>query len=595
MILRNLSVNNHKMRLLHSNTLKLHEFIGSQTPPYAILSHTWGEEEVSFQELQAGKPSEKKGFEKIKRCSEIAAEDGFDWVWVDTCCIDKTSSAELSEAINSMYRWYQLAEVCYALLSDVPSDEDPYAEGSAFRKSRWFTRGWTLQELIAPPHLQFLGGDWKDIGSKLSMQDVISEITRIQTDALVGIRKLPDFSVAQRMSWASNRVTTREEDIAYCLMGIFDINMPMLYGEGTKAFIRLQEQIITNSDDDSIFAWWDQWDQWRLRTKTDGQGLLALSPKNFIRSGNIVRVNGHGLASKVSLSGGRIRWEAPVLSPKGHRDLIKYNHLVSLGCRPSNSATQSVLAIRLRLEGFGKPYNPLEFYMTRIDSDDIHTISPSDISLEMKTMSVEKISGYTRRRRRIPNTTQAFYFRCRGLPQRHIVSLEAYPLGDFYENPLTRLLPLPQVYPKLGIRLKDTNGTVLDLILSPNLHLGMFLTAFIVEPRLNESLKDVLSSFVRNDEKLNLDDWDWTGEGPPRVWPVTSDRVLWRHASGSQTTVAIKKISRQREPTLPASDKELTMKRTFMKDLGGAVREKMEGDAEANNVDYRYLIDIKLE
>jgi hypothetical protein len=123
----------------------------------------------------------------------------------------------------------------------------------------------------------------------------------------------------------------------------------------------------------------------------------------------------------------------------------------------------------------------------------------------------------------------------------------------------------------------------------------MFLTAFIVEPRLNESLKDVLSSFVRNDEKLNLDDWDWTGKGPPRYWPVTSDRVLWRHALGSQTTVTIKKISRQREPTLPASDKELTMKRTFMKDLGGAVREKMEGDAEANNVDYRYLIDIKLE
>ncbi|KAE9365604.1 HET-domain-containing protein [Stipitochalara longipes BDJ] len=242
------------MRLLHSTTLKLHEFIGSQTPRYAILSHTWGEEEVSFQELQAGNASEKKGIKKIKKCCEIATEDGFDFVWIDTCCIDKTSSAELSEAINSMYRWYRHAEVCYAFLLDVPSDKDPHPHNSAFRNSRWFTRGWTLQELIAPSHLQFLGGDWKDIGTKLSLQEVVSGITKIQIGALIGNQTLADFSVAQKMSWASNRVTTREEDIAYCLMGMFDINMPMLYGEGTKAFMRLQEQIITNYEDDSIFA-----------------------------------------------------------------------------------------------------------------------------------------------------------------------------------------------------------------------------------------------------------------------------------------------------------------------------------------------------
>jgi hypothetical protein len=136
------------MGLIHSTTLKLHEFIGSQIPQYAILSHTWGDEEVSFQELQSNIPGvrEKKGFDKTKQCCRIAVEDGFEYTWVDTCCIDKTSSAELSEAINSMFRWYQRAEVCYAFLADVPPDEDLKKEGSAFRKSRWFTRCWTLQE-----------------------------------------------------------------------------------------------------------------------------------------------------------------------------------------------------------------------------------------------------------------------------------------------------------------------------------------------------------------------------------------------------------------------------------------------------------------
>ncbi|KAN0094111.1 HET domain containing protein [Hyaloscypha variabilis] len=147
------------MRLIHSTNFELHEFIGSQIPQYAILSHTWGEEEISFQELQRNVPEvkEKKGFDKIRQCCRVAAEDGFEYAWVDTCCIDKTSSAELSEAINSMFRWYQRAEVCYAFLADVPSDEDPQKEGSAFRKSRWFTRGWTLQELIAPAHVTFPG------------------------------------------------------------------------------------------------------------------------------------------------------------------------------------------------------------------------------------------------------------------------------------------------------------------------------------------------------------------------------------------------------------------------------------------------------
>jgi hypothetical protein len=378
------------MRLLNSTTLKLHEFIGSQIPPYAILSHTWGEEEVSFQELQGGNAVEKKGFEKIKRCCEIATEDGFEYAWVDTCCIDKTSSAELSEAINSMYRWYQKAEVCYAFLSDVPSDEDPDKEGSAFRKSRWFTRGWTLQELIAPLHVQFLGRDWKDIGSKLSLQNVISEITKIQTGALLGEERLANFSVAQKMSWASNRVTTREEDIAYCLMGIFDINMSMLYGEGTKAFIRLQEQIITNSEDDSIFAWCGRAIDGDREIEDEGQGLLAFSPEPFVDSGNIRRTKVPHCASKVSFIGGCIRWEAPVLRSSEVRSNTSLLNgcLVFLSCSSWNTGLMLPLAIRLQKSKCGS----MKF--ERIESHMIHTIPSSKLrGLEMNTMFLQKVSG----------------------------------------------------------------------------------------------------------------------------------------------------------------------------------------------------------
>ena len=240
------------MRLLHTSTLKLEEFYGS-IPRYAILSHTWESEEVSYQDLPQEHAKKMRGYRKVKSCCDQAARNYFDYVWIDTCCIDKRSSAELSEAINSMFSWYQNAGVCYAFLADVPEHDDPTSEKSAFRKSRWFTRGWTLQELLAPSVIIFYDGTWTDIGTKRSLRVVISEITSIDSDTLLG----DDFkrhSVATRMSWASHRITTRDEDIAYCLMGIFGINMPILYGEGRAAFTRLQHNIIQSSYDHTIFA-----------------------------------------------------------------------------------------------------------------------------------------------------------------------------------------------------------------------------------------------------------------------------------------------------------------------------------------------------
>ncbi|OTA69364.1 HET-domain-containing protein, partial [Hypoxylon sp. EC38] len=252
------------MRLLNSKTLELVEFEGDARVKYAILSHTWADEEVSFQDIQklsleyegSGSSSvqTKKGYAKIQYCALQAQVDGLEYIWVDTCCIDKSSNAELQEAINSMYRWYNKSEICYAYLSDVQPGENPFKEGSTFRKCRWFTRGWTLQELLAPRTLLFFDREWNKMGSKRELAVLIKDITGIESFYLFGSSP-KEASVAKRMSWASSRSTTRVEDTAYCLLGIFDLYMPMLYGEGETAFKRLQEKIMKESDDPSILAW----------------------------------------------------------------------------------------------------------------------------------------------------------------------------------------------------------------------------------------------------------------------------------------------------------------------------------------------------
>ncbi|KAF2195561.1 hypothetical protein K469DRAFT_616319 [Zopfia rhizophila CBS 207.26] len=221
-------------------------------PPYAVLSHTWGEddEEVTFKDLVEGSGNSKAGYRKIQFCGEQAARDGLQYFWVDTCCINKSNNTELSEAINSMFRWYYKAAKCYVYLSDVSANNYNQIDQSfqctweqAFRKSRWFTRGWTLQELIAPLSAEFFSLDGKQLGCKKSLERQLHEITGIPLQALQG-SSLSDFSLEERMSWARKRETKREEDGAYCLLGIFDIHMPLIYGEGKKnAIIRLREEI----------------------------------------------------------------------------------------------------------------------------------------------------------------------------------------------------------------------------------------------------------------------------------------------------------------------------------------------------------------
>ena len=252
------------MRLLHAETLCFEDFFDNEIPPYAILSHRWEGKEVAFHEFEAAKKRDGPEFSKIKDfCSFVSrqpyADGSLEWVWIDTCCIDKNSSAEVSEAINSMFQWYERSEVCYAYLSSV--DAGPQrTQGQQFQQSPWFTRGWTLQELIAPRNVFFLDRRWNIIGERAELAAEISAITGIEEACLnlsEGRRQflLYKVSIAAKMSWASKRTTGRIEDMAYCMLGIFDINMPLMYGEGKKAFMRLQLEIIGKSDDESVFAW----------------------------------------------------------------------------------------------------------------------------------------------------------------------------------------------------------------------------------------------------------------------------------------------------------------------------------------------------
>ncbi|KAI6020558.1 heterokaryon incompatibility protein-domain-containing protein, partial [Pisolithus marmoratus] len=242
--------------------------LDDETESYAILSHRWGAE-VTYKEMiglmrmeewKRDQIKKRDGYQKIIKSCEQAKEDGYKWMWIDTCCIDKRSSAELSEAINAMYRWYQNAQVCYAYLNDVdesvfPTERDRSKFGQSNGWPEWFMRGWTLQELIAPKQVEFFNKDWVPIGNKQHLAPVLTDITKIPREVLTNGLAGKRLSVAQIMSWAAERKTERVEDRAYSLMGLFGVKMPMLYGEGENAFRRLQLEIIKETSDHSIFAW----------------------------------------------------------------------------------------------------------------------------------------------------------------------------------------------------------------------------------------------------------------------------------------------------------------------------------------------------
>ncbi|KAN0089614.1 Heterokaryon incompatibility protein (HET) domain containing protein [Hyaloscypha variabilis] len=265
------------MRLLNIQTMKMEEYYDKAVPRYAILSHRWGDEEKAA-------IKRKSGYSKIVSCAELAQKHQFgrgeifplSHVWIDTCCIDKTNNAELSEAINSMFKWYRDAWGCIVYLSDVSAGLRKKEMEESVRASNWFKRGWTLQELLAPGYVEFFDQEWIHLFERSDGTDLIQSITGIDKNILNGWRQLSGACTAKKMSWAAGRVTTRQEDVAYCLLGIFDVNMPLLYGEGSRAFERLQEEIIKRSGDLSIFAW-----GFNTPTRRYSNRIFAYSPDDF--------------------------------------------------------------------------------------------------------------------------------------------------------------------------------------------------------------------------------------------------------------------------------------------------------------------------
>ena len=366
------------MRLLDVSSLRLVQFNDDRAVEgaYAILSHTWDTDpknEVSYKDLKRDKTvdeftrrkaKDKAGFPKVDQACRQAQNDGYKYIWIDTCCINKDSSAELSEAINSMYRWYANAGICYAYLADV-SIEGVSAEAKTLKtrlsKAKWFERGWTLQELIAPAAMDFFDSDWRKIGAKSGLTDIISDITGIDRTILLNRDLLFSACIATRMSWAAKRQTTRIEDEAYSLLGIFGVNMPMIYGEGPRAFLRLQEEILRRSTDISIFAW--------LPWKPDTRGMLfAPGAKGFERSGKVYPA--------ADLTGG----QAFELTNKGLRISLRVSdegdhYLASLGSVHPKYPEREI-CLKLRKHGtLGEAEPAMESLVCEVDrSADVHVL-----------------------------------------------------------------------------------------------------------------------------------------------------------------------------------------------------------------------------
>jgi hypothetical protein len=363
------------MRLLHSETLEFHSF-QNDIPPYAILSHTWGDGEISYQDmcqLQTAEAEQRarsflsnwlvqigffrsftwtreqevnerlrhsRGYAKIKKTAEKARLNGYEYFWIDTCNIDKSSSAELQEAINSMYQWYQDSSMCLVYLEDMDYKASEHGDMCEKLKAcRWNSRGWTLQELIAPRTILFFDRQWNFIAEKKDLLSELHQATGISRWVLER-RELDKISVAQKMSWAANRATTRIEDRAYSLLGILGVHMVMLYGEGENAFLRLQKEILRTTPDDSIFAWEPEESDY-----STCRGLLARSPDEFQACRNNFPDEPH--YTSTSNLGIRLDIQVePLQQTEDHGPL----YVGQLGCSKSPNGPTCYILLRLLFE-----------------------------------------------------------------------------------------------------------------------------------------------------------------------------------------------------------------------------------------------------
>ncbi|KAK7462449.1 hypothetical protein VKT23_008048 [Stygiomarasmius scandens] len=478
------------MRLLNTETLQVKEF-EADIPRYAILSHTWEKEEITFQDIQDLEAAKfKHGYIKVWNACLHARRYNFEWIWIDSCCINKESSAELSEALNSMFQYYEDSEVCYAYLCDASSKEDPRNVRSAFKRSKWFTRGWTLQELLAPSHVVFLDKGWNEIGTRWSLRDAISAITSIPVQVFWGT-SIETFSIAQRMSWAAYRETTKPEDQAYSLMGIFGVSMPPLYGEGfEKAFMRLQQEIIKYSGDRSIFAWISD-NSWQPR------GLFARSPYEFRASGKVTISDSDAIGNKSPFSFGNngLHIHLP-LEPTDESGVS----LASLNCRTESDG--SYISVYLRSQGG-------HYVRDRADQLVLTSTSPS---LENVQELVVKGEVSHKVRRKQPESDPVLYIEL--LPSaENSFALQECRGTSFYNHTVTL-----REHTGASLRYRSQDGTM----------------EFCVLMHYDSELMVAFHLITdRNDPNLKI-----TGLADV-YWPCYADRILEPLNSGGQISLAI--------------------------------------------------------
>jgi hypothetical protein len=373
------------MKLINCTTMQMEtedNWPSRITPPYSILSHTWSTAggEVTYHDyLQGREHTPDKDWTKIERAVAITrrSPEKLNHIWIDTCCIDKSSSSELNESINSMFKWYAQAVICYAQVADfdcgfnAPNHNNEIEQGyemqemkldeaAAYKLSqcRWFYRGWTLQELIAPSSVEFYDQNWRHFGSRDGLSHLISMITGIDTVVLarsdgqgrtVGAEQaLRKMTVAKKMSWAEARQTSRLEDQAYSLLGIFEVNIPMLYGEGESAFIRLQEEILKASNDMTLFAWASP------PNETDPSapkysGILARTPKDFARSGNLIHTKSAKFNPDFSMTNKGLR-----ISTRLRKITTSTDVFLDLNCHDSEDPSHRGFGIALQYQGAGR-------------------------------------------------------------------------------------------------------------------------------------------------------------------------------------------------------------------------------------------------
>ena len=376
------------MRFLNTSTLRFEEVadssLGEEQNKYAILSHRWGaaQDEISFADInEAQDISHKKGLAKVKGFCDMAASLGYRYGWADTCCINKGDSSELSEAINSMYLWYHASSVCIVYLEDVPE--------KSMMDSAWFDRGWTLQELIAPAVAEFYDRDWNLIRSKNHLLAELCSKTGIPEDILTGRASPSQCSIAQRMSWAARRETTRVEDRAYSLLGILEVAMPQIYGEREKAFLRLQRAIAQQSKDESIFAW----SMGLEKDEKDYTGLFAPSPLSYLHCSDVV-------------------------STRGSTGFVETNGDLSITLKTSPHSMETFCAI-LNCRHIANPDSRITILLTRLSTENEYLRAKKNLAGGRNSIALSQLENHVNRPIRVPlqptelppNTFYGFWLR----------------------------------------------------------------------------------------------------------------------------------------------------------------------------------------